>query len=222
MSNSNPSIDPANNNSLVGTISFAFSKLLQQVNGMLPAQVIAYDRETNRVQVQLLITIVGTDGSQTPRPQIATLPVMVMGGGGFTLSFPLKEGDFGWVLANDRDISLFLQNYQQSPPNTNRVKNFSDGLFIPDSMKTLDVTSDNMNAITLKNSDGSISITIGENPSNGNVQEVKIVAQRIAIDVGITGFVTINGNVDVQGNIIATGAITPATPIIPFPPLYPP
>ena len=96
MSNSNPSIDPANNNSLVGTISFAFSKLLQQVNGMLPAQVIAYDRIANRVQVQLLITIVGTDGSQTPRPQIATLPVMVMGGGGFTLSFPLKEGDFGW------------------------------------------------------------------------------------------------------------------------------
>lgn len=222
MSNSNPSIDPANNNSLVGTIAFAFSKLMQQVNGMLPAQVIAYDRTENRVQVQLLITIVGTDGTQTPRPQIASLPVMVMGGGDFTLSFPLKAGDLGWVLANDRDISLFLQNYEQSPPNTQRVKNFSDGLFIPDSMRTIDVTSDNENAITLKNKDGTISITIGENPSNGNAQEVSIVAQRIALDVGVTGFVTLNGNLDVQGNIIATGVITPATPIVPFPPLYPP
>ena len=114
MSNNNPSIDPADNDSLVGSITFAFKKLLQQVNGMLPAQVIAYDRTTNRVQVQILITILTTDGSQVPRPQVASLPVLIMGGGGFTISFPIKEGDFGWVLANDRDISLFLQNYSQT------------------------------------------------------------------------------------------------------------
>ena len=75
MSNNNPSIDPANNGSLAGTIQFAFSKMMQQVNGMLPASVLSYDRETNRAQVQLLIDIVGTDGTQYPRPQLASVPV---------------------------------------------------------------------------------------------------------------------------------------------------
>lgn len=221
MSNSNPSIDPANNGSLVGTISFAFSKLMQNVNGMLPAQVLKYDRTTNRVNVQLLITILGTDGTQTPRAQIASLPVLVMGGGGFTLSFPIKEGDFGWVLANDRDISLFLQGYAQSPPNTNRVKNFADGLFIPDAMKTHDINNSNKDYLLIQNEDNSIQIEIGTNPTTG-ANEINIVADRINLDVGLTGFLTLNGNLDVNGNIIATGAITPATPIIPFPPVYPP
>ena len=91
MSNSNPSIDPANNTSLVGSITFAFKKLMQGLNGMLPAQVINYDRSTNRVQVQLLINVVATDMTQVPRPQLASLPVFVFGGGGFRLSFPLKN-----------------------------------------------------------------------------------------------------------------------------------
>ena len=90
MSNNNPSLNPADNGTLAGAVTFAFHKLLQNVNGMLPAQVMSYDRSKNRVQVQLLINIVGTDGSSYPRPQLASIPVFVFGGGGFRLSFPLK------------------------------------------------------------------------------------------------------------------------------------
>lgn len=156
----NPSLDPADNNSLAGSIRFAFSKLIQDINGMLPAQVISYDRVTNRVQVQLLITLITTDGSQVPRPQIASLPVLLLGGGGYFLSFPLNTGDLGWVIANDRDISNFLQTYAQSPPNTNRISKFADGLFIPDIMRgyTLADTADG--AAVLQNLNGTVSIAL--------------------------------------------------------------
>ena len=77
-----PDIDPANNGSLAGVMQFAFYKLLQSTDGMLPATVIAYDRATNRVQVQLSIAVVTTTGAQISRPQIASLPVMLLGGGG--------------------------------------------------------------------------------------------------------------------------------------------
>lgn len=195
MSNANPSLDPADNNTLVGSVTFAFKKLMQGVNGMLPAQVMAYDRSTNRTQVQLLINIVATDGTQIARPQLSSIPVFVFGGGGFRLSFPLKEGDFGWVIANDRDISLFLQSYAQAQPNTARVKSFSDGVFFPDVMTGLNTISGaDADSVVLQSVDGNISIALGAN----------------SIDIKATTAVNVTAPVlAVTGNITATGTITP-------------
>src|SRR5271154_3225579 len=103
--NNNPSINPSDENTLAGGVQFAFSKLFQNVNGMLPAQVVAFDRNANRVQVQPLIAMVTTDGTTISRPQIASIPVLILGGGNFMLNFNLNPGDLGWILANDRDIS---------------------------------------------------------------------------------------------------------------------
>lgn len=171
----NPDIDPANNESLAGTLQFAFYKLLQGVNGMLPAQVIAYDRTKNRVQVQLLIAVVGTDGSQISRPQLASIPVLLLGGGNFFLSFNLNVGDLGWVIANDRDISLFLQTYSEAAPNTGRIKNFSDGVFIPSVMTGYTIASeDNANAV-LQSLDGTVKISLG-------VGTIKVEAPSVIVD----------------------------------------
>ena len=214
MSNFNPSIDPANQDTLAGAIRFAYSKLLQQTDGMLPAKVINYDREHNRVSVQLLITLVTTGGTQVPRPQLSSIPVLVAGGGGYFLSFPLNTGDLGWVLANDRDISLFLQTYTQSPPNTARIKNFSDAVFIPDVMRNFTIGAGLSDDVVLSSLDGSISIAIG---AGG----VTITAPLTTIkgNLTVTGTADIQSNLTVEGtgpyqilvtgNIGATGTITP-------------
>ena len=197
----NPDIDPANNNSLAGTLQFAFYKMLQNVNGMLPAQVIRYDRVNNRVQVQLLIAVVTTGGTQVSRPQLASLPVALFGGGGFFLSFNLNPGDLGWVWANDRDISLFLQNYTESPPNTGRVKNFSDGLFIPDVMKSYTLADDDKDNAILQSTDGTVKISFGTG-------KITISAPVVEID-GLSTLTPTSGTFAVIGNITATGTITP-------------
>ena len=220
-SNNNPSIDPANNGSLAGSIRFAFGKMMQQVNGMLPAQVIKYDREANRVQVQLMISILTTGGQQIPRPQIASIPVLLIGGGGYMLNFPLKTGDFGWVIANDRDISLFLQTYSQGAPNTTRVKNFSDGLFIPDAMRNFTIDDEDEENAVLQSLDGTIKISLSETTITVKAPNIVLdgnvtVTGALNAQGGITSTggagpnqVQITGNVLVTGNIGATGTITP-------------
>lgn len=215
--NNNPSLNPANNGTLAGSLQFAISKIMQGIDGMLPAKVIAYDREQNRVQAQILITLVTTDGSQVPRPQIASLPVLLIGGGNFSVSFPLKPGDLGWIMANDRDISAFLQSYSESPPNTLRIKNFSDGLFIPDVMKSYNINPLNEDYMIIQSNDGNIQITLGHNVTTGN-DEVNINAERLNIDVGLTGYTKITGNLWVSGTITTSAGTVVPTP----PPVLPP
>jgi len=189
MANNNPSLDPANNDTLAGAVTFAYNKMLQNVNGMLPAKVLSYDRDTNRASVQLLIDIVGTDGAQYSRPQLAAIPVFVYGGGGFRLSFPLVAGNMGWVLANDRDISNFLSSYSQCAPNTARVKQFSDGVFFPDTMTGLDTiaSADASNAV-LQNDSGTVTISISQT----------------AISIDMSNPLTV---MNINGSILATGTI---------------
>ena len=221
--NNNPSIglDPASQGSLAGTLSFVYNKLMQQTDGMLPAKVIAYDRTTNRVQVQLLISILTTDGSLVSRAQIASLPVLLLGGGGFAITFPLVTGDLGWVAANDRDISLFLQGYTEAGPNTARVKNFSDAVFIPDAMHNVTISGDDTDSMTIQSLDGTVRVSLGVGTAtitaplitlNGAV----VITGALEAEGGFTGTggagpnpFDITGNLLVTGNIGATGSITP-------------
>lgn len=195
-SGNSPDIDPANNESLAGTLQFAFYKLMQNTNGMLPAQVIAYDRVKNRVQVQLMIAVMTTQGAQVSRPQLASIPVLALGGGGFFLNFNLQAGNLGWVLANDRDISLFLQTYNETAPNTGRVKNFADGLFIPDVMKGYTITD--MDAMVIQNLAGTVKITLSSDTIN-----------LTAPNVNINGVTTLNlnGNGVVSGTLEVDGVL---------------
>lgn len=210
MSNNNPSIDPANNGSLAGTLQFAFERMMMKTDGMLPARVIQYDRDKNRVQVQMLITMITTNGEQVPRPQVASLPVLLMGGGGFLLSFPIKTGDLGWVMASDRDISLFLQNYNQSPPNSERVKSFSDGLFIPDTMTNYTIDGDDDESIVIQSLDGSTKVTIGDDLITiKSPTKVNIDCPLVTVNPTVPGLFAVNGD------ITASGAITPGTPVPP-------
>lgn len=233
--NANPSIDPANENTLAGILQFAFGKFLNNVDSMLPAKVIAYDRTKNRVQVQILIMLVATDGTTISRAQIASLPVLVLGGGGFLMNFNLNPGDLGWVIANDRDISSFLQTYSESSPNTVRKHSFADGLFVPDVMTNYTIASEDANNMVIQNLDGSVKISLGTGKIKiaapiielsgdvviDNTMEVagtltangQLVANAgITSNGGTDNTAVFNGNIRANGNIAATGSITPDVP----------
>jgi len=220
MSTNTPDIDPANNGSLAGSMKFAFQKMMQNTNGMLPAKVIAFDRTTNRVQVQLLISILTTSGATVPRQQLASLPVLILGGGGYMLNFNLVEGDLGWVAASDRDISLFLQSYSEAAPNTARMFSFSDGLFIPDVMKGYTISGGDADNAVLQNLSGTVKIAL--TPSGVQITSPTVTLVNGAMTVtgvftagGLTltgGAGDIVGNLHVVGAITATGSITPFVP----------
>ena len=108
--------DPANDDSLTGTFKEVLRKFLQRTDDMLPAMVQNYDRARNLARVQPLIQVVDTEGQRFNRAPLANVPVLLLGGGSFFVSFHLPAGSLGWIKANDRDISLFLQDSQTTDP----------------------------------------------------------------------------------------------------------
>jgi hypothetical protein len=216
-----PSIDPADEDSLTGAFRFILNKMLQDVNGMLPARVISYDRTTNRAQVQPMIAVLTTDNSQISRAPIASVPVLNLGGGGILINFKIIPGDLGWILANDRDISLFLQSYGESKPNTNRKNNFSDSLFIPHVMTNYTIVDDN-ELMVIQNLDGTVRIGILTDrvritaPTGLEVVGPLAATGGITVTGGsgfqVTGDFNMTGQMHVSGNITASGDITPHIP----------
>jgi phage baseplate assembly protein gpV len=194
-----PSRNLAGDGTLIGAFELFKQKFLQNTDDMLPAQVIAYDRATNRAQVQPLISQVTTDGTLILRGQIASIPVLQIGGGGFVISMPIQTGDLGWIKANDRDITFFLQTYAQSAPNTQRKHTFSDALFIPDSfMKGVTIAGEDANNLVIQNLAGTVRVAIWGD-------QVKITAPNIILNAPTT---TCTGNLVVDGTSLLTGAVT--------------
>lgn len=161
--NAPPSIDPSNEDSLQGAFDAILKKFLQGTDDMLPAQVISYDRPSNRAQVQPMIAMMTTAGAQVQRAGVAAVPVLQVGGGGMLLSFNLKAGDLGWIKANDRDISMFMQSLAGGTPNTRRMHTFEDGLFIPHAMRDVIVPAGQETAANLQSLDGTYRVSIGTN-----------------------------------------------------------
>jgi hypothetical protein len=189
--NNSPSINPADEDSLAGTIRHAFSKLMQGVDGMIPARIVATngDRNNPRVTVQPLIALVTTGGAQVSRAQIASLPVFQFGAGGFLLSFPLAEGDLGWIMASDRDISIFLQSYDEARPQTFRKQNFADALFIPDIMRGYAVNAEDEANAVLQNADGTVRLALWPNKIKLTAPAVEIVSPTLThngVNIGST------------------------------------
>ena len=210
MSNIIPSLDPANDHSLAGTLRFAFDKLTERTDTMLPAKIITYDRSSNRASVQIQISSTATNGTSVSRPQIASIPVLLLGGGGFLLSFNLKAGDLGWLLANDRDISNFLQAFAESKAATLRKKSFSDAIFVPDLMK--DYTISGGDDCVLQNKSGTVKVALSNTKATISAPSVEISDGGGGTMTLSGGLMSIVGDVAVVGNIQATGSITPNFP----------
>lgn len=158
MPNPTPSQKPGQSDSLSGSMDLVLRKFLLDVDDMLPARIVSYDRNANRAQIDILYKVTMTDGSMNPLMAPAEVPVLTIGGGGMCLTFPIKPGDLGWIKASDRDMSLFLQSYEAEPGNTTRLHCFEDGVFIPDVMKDF-VVSDGV-AATLQTIDGTTSVAV--------------------------------------------------------------
>lgn len=185
------SADPSGDGSLSGAMDFVFKKMIQSLDGQLPAEIISYDRENNRATVKPLINILMTNSQQLERPLLASIPVLALGGGGFNVTFPLKPGDKGWIEASDRDISLFLQSGNQTAPNTLRLWDFADGRFIPDVFSDYTLPSDHEGKLIIQSKSGDVVLSLSKD-------EILIEAQKLTVNADS---VKIKGNVEISGSL---------------------
>jgi Phage protein Gp138 N-terminal domain/GpV Apex motif len=195
IANAPPSRNPADDGTLAGTLRLVLTKFLQRTDDMLPAQVLAYNRSTNLAQVQPLIYMITTDNQQVTRAQVASVPVLQLGGGGFVLSFPINTGDLGWIKANDRDISLFKQFFSAAPPNTQRQHTFEDAMFVPDTMmQGVTINSEDASNVVLQNLAGTVRISLGSDT-------LTITTPALTIDTPVATF---TGDASIGGILFST------------------
>lgn len=198
-----PSRDPADDGSVLGMVNTVLRKFLQGVDDCLPARVVAYNRTTNRALIVPMLKLLTTDGRKLSRAQIASVPVLQHGGGGFVLSFNLKPGDLGWLKACDRDISLITQAYVDDGPNTLRMHTFEDAWFIPDVMHGYSIAGEDAENAVLQTLDGSVKVSLWPD-------RLKLVAGALSMTMGpdktvIVGPVELTDTLKVAGHSELTG-----------------
>lgn len=179
MANQPPSIRPADESTLAGVLKTAIGKAMQSLDVMLPVEVVAYDRATNRATVKHLVQMVGSDGEKVSRANIASIRVMQFGNGAFNISLPIKPGDKGWLKAADRDISIFQQGLSEDAPNTARMHSFQDGVFMPDAMSNGDAPAGQGDRVVIGSNDGSCYISF-----DGSGIEMKTPGGVLTFDAG--------------------------------------
>ncbi len=133
----------------------------KELNVMVPAMIDSYDKDSNRAVVSIQRELVGRDGVLLQLKPITGVPVIQVGGGGFVVFSPLKQGDLGWLLFADFNLGSFLNQYKASPAQDSRTHDFADGVFLPDVMKGFSGGS----GLSIQKSDGSSKIEILEDGS---------------------------------------------------------
>lgn len=202
---SKPNIDASHDGRMHGAMKGVLRNFLMGVDDMLPAVVLAYDDAHNRATVRPLVMMGDTDGRKISRAAVSGIPTLRLGGGGFFLRFPIKAGDFGWIKACDRDISLILQSSGgEDWPNTERLHSFSDALFIPDTVKDWVIDPADASALVIQSTDGSTKISIDDGVVTISGAAVNVDSAAITL----TGDVTIAGDVSVTGDVATIGALT--------------
>lgn len=185
------SINNEDRDSLTGLLKTFERHIYKHIDKSLPCKVIEVSEDRQRVTVQPLIKILDIDGNDYERAQIVGLPVYFAGAGNFLISFNIKVGDFGWVDASDRDISLFLQSYENSIPNTNRTHSFSDARFIPDIMTNYEIASEDADSMTIQNRDGTVKISLNDSRIKITSPKVEVVTENF--NVTASSIANING-----------------------------
>lgn len=214
-----PSYNPVAEESSAVAFEYVADNLLKQTNTCIPAIVEEYDREKNVVTVQPAISEAIAGGKYIERAKLK-VPVFQPAGGGFVLSFPLTKGDTGWLIACDRDISLFKQQKTKINPNTYRTHSFEDSFFIPDFVRGFKPDDDMKDCLVLSRTDKSSKLVIGKDSINllsgaaqtelkslvSKIQDISIEGGTIKIKmdkIEITSDIIIKGNVEVDGDIKA-------------------
>lgn len=190
---------PAARKKLVSAIDAMLYRLQVDMENMLPAIVVAYDRDSNMATVRPIIMNVDVNDNRLTRYELSKIPVLSIGGGGFHISFPIKQGDLGWIHASDRDLSLFKQSLQDAAPSNGILHKFGNGMFIPDVFRQYTIDAEDEDAMVIQTTDSKVRISL----HNDHIKMTTPVS--VILDTPLTelsGDLLVGGNTVMQGQVI--------------------
>lgn len=191
---------------------------IADINTCYPARVVEFDHERQLASVQLSIEhlITGTDFSfkQVKKALVIEAPVQFPQGGGYDITFPVKEGDDCLVLFTQRGYDHWLYSDKQEAglingapsPDHRRMFSAQDALVlvgfrpIPKAIKNF--STDGMD---IRSEDKTQRISLKDNKdieveTTGNIIcKADGRADIIAPTINLTGTVNVNGDLNVSG-----------------------
>lgn len=144
----------------------AFDPALQRATVSIPYKKTFYEKSP-------------TDGTYNPvlvdYPLLLECPVVVMGGGGGLLTFPVTNGDECLVLFNDRDLDNWAQGQTGTGVASARSHNFADGLVLVGVRSVPNaVTGYNPNSTELRNKAGTVKVVVDDSAASLNNGPTKV------------------------------------------------
>ena len=114
----------------------AMDSRLCELHVALPGRVETYDPATQTADVKPMIQNVvreeaGTELVPEELPVVPTVPVLFPRAGAFFVSLPVKPGDFGMLVFNERSIDRFRAIGEDDPPGDNRCHSLAGATFLP-------------------------------------------------------------------------------------------
>lgn len=153
---------PENSTNLGDAMATILRNAALNSESCIPCKVVSYDRDANTAIVHPLIKVVLTN-EKVSRAEVGPVPVFALGSQQFVINFPLKAGDLGWLVANDRDITAFLESLSEVEPPTYRYHSFNDGVFYPDMIRGYTIDELDAESLVIQSKDGKQKISIGPN-----------------------------------------------------------
>lgn len=196
---------PSRSPTLSEVFQTAIDSALDSVHTAIPAKVTRYNASKQQADVQPLIKQAYEDefGDRqvASLPVVTNCPVQFPGGGGFTLIYPLSEGDTGLLVFSQASIDKWLSTGGTVDPDIDHRHALTDGIFIPGvnpfSSPRSDGPSDKMivgrdnNSVQIQI--GPFAIKLGQNATDAVIKGTAFnttVASPLVVATGIMGTAT--------------------------------
>ena len=103
---------PTQELSLADVMEYTSDYVRYSVNCHQVGKIESYDKDSQTAEVSVGVKRRLANGEEATYPLLLDVPVVILSGGGASLTFPISKGDKCIILFNDRDIdvSMFLNN----------------------------------------------------------------------------------------------------------------
>lgn len=162
----------------------ALDGILSTVWTALPCIVNSYDAEKQTVTLQpaILGQLRNPDGSVSSvrMPLLLDVPVMFLGGGGFTTTYPIGEGDEALAVFASRCIDSWWQSGGVQSQAELRMHDLSDAFaFVGVRSQPRRLSSVSVNSAQLRSDDGSVVVDVSGD-------RVKVSAPNVKVHAGVS------------------------------------
>lgn len=146
-------------------------------------------------------------------PPLVDCPVIVLGGGNASLTFPITQGDGCVILFNDRDMDHWFAGSQTSGVATPRLHSFSDGIILV-GLRSLNQSLQEYDATraVLQNGEALVGVGASLIKIANEVQSLKTILEGLTAKIDSvlsTGMV-----VSAPGPVVFTGTVSSYNPTI--------